>query len=256
MCRILACATSAPTTLEQVLGESNLAAFAALSSLHADGWGSAVAQGAHIETQSEPTSAKSSTRFAQMAHAEAADVHLVHLRWATPGLEVSDVNTHPFTHGDIAFVHNGSITPPSAAESLISPEFLSEIKGQTDSERFFYAILTSLEGREPTVENLIDAFSRTLTTITSSLTYSSLNSVLLTPEYFIVGCCFDETGEGAMPEPDYFHLRYRIEPGSVVVASTGWGADWQTLPNRHLLVVDRGTLATRIQPLAVSTSTA
>jgi hypothetical protein len=35
----------------------------------------------------------------------------------------------------------------------------------------------------------------------------------------------------------------------VVVASTGWGRDWQVLDNGSLLAVDRDTLATSVVSL-------
>ncbi len=41
----------------------------------------------------------------------------------------------------------------------------------------------------------------------------------------------------------YLDLRYRVTSEAVVVASTGWPqAGWELLPNRHVMVVDRGTL--------------
>jgi hypothetical protein len=47
---------------------------------------------------------------------------------------------------------------------------------------------------------------------------------------------------------------YSATGDAVVVASSGWPQDgWTPLPNRHVLVVERTTLATKILPL---TSTA
>ena len=50
--------------------------------------------------------------------------------------------------------------------------------------------------------------------------------------------------------PEYYRLRYRITPDSVVVTSSGWGSGWQTLDNGQMLVVQRHTLATEIIDVA------
>jgi hypothetical protein len=42
--------------------------------------------------------------------------------------------------------------------------------------------------------------------------------------------------------PDYYDLGHRTTGDAVVVSSSGWGRDWQPLPNGSLLVVHRGTL--------------
>jgi hypothetical protein len=40
-----------------------------------------------------------------------------------------------------------------------------------------------------------------------------------------------------------------VTPDAVVVASTGWGRDWQELNNGELLVVRRGGLDVSLSPL-------
>ncbi|PKW26817.1 class II glutamine amidotransferase [Phycicoccus duodecadis] len=244
MCRLLAYASATPRTLAEMLGPEGLIQFTELSTRHADGWGNARAQGDRIVTEVEPAAARSSGRFAQLASSEATDLSLLHLRWATLGLPVAPQNTHPFTDGSVAFAHNGSVSPPSALEALISDRWKPLLRGDTDSERYFLALMSRLHGVEPTPESVATAYAELLTDIMTSFTYTSLNSMLITPDHLIVACAFDEAAEAKDEEPEYFRLRYRVQEDHVLVSSSGWGTGWNTLPNGHVLVVERGSLRT------------
>ena len=86
--------------------------------------------------------------------------------------------------------------------------------------------------------------------------YTSLNCLLLTPERLYAICGYDPTHPDARylldRDADYFRLWYRSSPKSFVVASTGWCAHggWDTLGSGQALVVERGTLETRILEVA------
>ena len=54
-------------------------------------------------------------------------------------------NTHPFTYEGITFIHNGSITPPTALDAVIDKKYLERVKGNTDSERYFLYLLTQID---------------------------------------------------------------------------------------------------------------
>lgn len=249
MCRLLAYASSTPLTLADMLGPEGLTQFTELSTIHADGWGTARAEGDRIVTEVEPDAARSSDRFAHMAYSAPTDLALVHLRWATMGLPVAPQNTHPFTDGAVAFAHNGSVSPPGALEALISERWKPFLRGDTDSERYFLALMSRLHGVEPTPEAVARAYAELLTEIMSSFTYTSLNSMLITPDHLVVACAFDEEAAATDEEPEYFRLRYRVHEDHVLVSSSGWGKGWNTLPNGHVLVVDRGSLRTHEQTL-------
>lgn len=244
MCRLLAYASSKPRTLAEMLGEEGITEFTELSTIHADGWGCARAEGDRIVTEVEPEAARSSDRFARMAHSGATDLGLVHLRWATLGLPIAPQNTHPFTDGVVAFAHNGSVSPPEALEPLISETWKPMLRGDTDSERYFLALMSRLHGVDPTPQAVAAAYAGLLHDIMASLTYTSLNSMLITPDHLVVACAFDEEAEATSEEPEYFRLRYRVDEDHVLVSSSGWGKGWNTLPNGHVLVVDRGSLST------------
>jgi predicted glutamine amidotransferase len=245
MCRLLGYVSRTPTTIAELLGEDELNEFTELSCKHADGWGMAWATEDGVETTKSPDAARTSTLFARTAHEHLADLGLVHLRWATLGLNVVPENTHPFTDGAIAFAHNGSVKPPSSLDALVPQEFEALRKGTTDSERYFLAVLARMRAADPAT-----ALAETVSLIASSLEFSSLNAMIATPTELIAVSQFDPIAEAREAEPQYYQLRYRVEPDAVIVSSSGWGTGWQTVDNGEMLVVDRDSLAVSVRAIA------
>ena len=237
MCRLLGHVTRTPAALADLLGEAGLFEFTELSCKHGDGWGVAWATDAGVEIMKAPDAARTSNAFAQHVHGHAADLGLVHLRWATLGLGVVPENTHPFTDGTIAFAHNGSIQPPPSLDALI-PDDLQRLRmGDTDSERYFLATLAEARRTTPA-----SGLAATVERIAASQAFSSLNAMIATQDELIAVCRYDPVAQEKEDEPDYYHLRYRVTPGAVVVSSSGWGAEWTSLENGEILVVQRDTL--------------
>ena len=252
MCRLLGWATTTATTLADLLGADDLAGFVELSAKHGDGWGVAHAEQDTLLVDKESAAARTSDRFAHRAHAHASDLALVHLRWATLGLPVVHDNVHPFTNGRLAFAHNGSIAPPSALEPLLDDQTRLQLRGDTDSERFFLAVLSRLlagDTPDPDDDAVGRAYVETVRLIGQTVACSSLNSMLLTPSRLFAICSYDPRAEIGEDEPDYYRLRYRVTPASVVVASSGFGTGWTDLHNGQLLSVDRRTLVLTVQSL-------
>jgi predicted glutamine amidotransferase len=244
MCRLLGHVTRTPTTLAGLLGEADLFEFTELSCKHGDGWGFAWATDTGVEVAKAPDAARTSNAFARHAHTHAADLGLVHLRWATLGLDVVPENTHPFTDGTIAFAHNGSIQPPSALDALIPGELQRLRAGTTDSERYFLAVLAEARRTNP-----LEGFAATVERITATYDFSGLNAMIATPDELIAVCCYDPVAAAKEDEPDYYRIRYRVTPDAVVVSSNGWGSGWTSLENGEILVVRRGTLDVSVCPV-------
>lgn len=242
MCRLLGWAARSPRTLSDLLGETDLADFTALSRKHGDGWGVAWGSGDRLAVRKGTEAAYASPEFAEWTHAEPHDLGMVHLRWATLGLPVVPANTHPFADRGMAFAHNGSVRPPAALDTLLTDGQQAAMVGTTDSERYFRAVLSAAEDAP-----LEQALAGTVTTIAERMDFTSLNCLLLTPDTLYAACRFDpaQKDEGE----DYFHLRYRVTEDAVVVASTGWGTDWQVLENGSMLAVRRDTLETSVVSL-------
>lgn len=250
MCRLLGWATPAPTTLARLLGAGDLGAFTELSCKHGDGWGMARAGDGTVLVDKEAGAARTSERFAAVAQEHSSDLAMVHLRWATLGLPVAQDNAHPFTSGRLAFAHNGSIAPPSAVEELLDDRTRRLLRGDTDSERFFLAVLSRLDDHDaPDDAEVGRAYAETVRTIRRDLRVSSLNSMLLTPTTLFAVCSYDPEAAAREDEADYYRLRLRVATDAVVVASSGWGSDWSELDNDHLLAVDRRSLTVTTHPL-------
>jgi len=76
---------------------------------------------------------------------------LAHVRAASPGLPVAEMNCHPFVHGPYAFCHNGSIGEfklrKRALLATLSDEAFLGIEGTTDSELLFAMFLDEIASR-------------------------------------------------------------------------------------------------------------
>jgi predicted glutamine amidotransferase len=236
MCRLLGIVSDQPASISDVLGD-DLRLFVNLSQeRHGDGWGVAWDDGGELEIAKSVDPAFRSDSFDRLVSHERATASLAHLRWATMGLAVTANNTHPFSHSGTAFAHNGSVHDIDALTRLVAPSLRAGMIGDTDSERFFLAILTRMRDL-PTG----DAMRETLVAIDEVSSYSSLNSILLTPDELVVAAMFDPTRTDGEPE-EYYHLRVKDAASGVVVASSGWPQPgWSLLPNRCVMTVDRRT---------------
>lgn len=237
MCRLIGFVSPAPQSLREVLGEERYASFEEFSCAeHGDGWGVAWCEGDHVHAEKEPVPASTSVRYKELID-EPVDAALVHYRWATLSLEVVLGNTHPFTTDTIAFAHNGSISNAADLDSLIAPQHLTGLEGNTDSERYFRLLLSSMSDGA-VAEGLV----RTVATILEHQSYSSVNALVLTPEALFAVCCH---AEGPLPPglpDDYYEMGYFSANGATVVASSGWRhGEWSPLGNGNILRIDRAT---------------
>ena len=149
-----------------------------------------------------------------------------------------------------AFAQNGAIHPQHRLPELLPARLEAEVAGSTDSERLFLYLYDLLAGGEPFVEVVRDALADLLERFTSPV----LNSMYLTPDHLHVINAHNPT---ALPYPgdphDLFALRFRVDDGLVVVASTGFdqpeSRGWHTLDNMTILTVALDTLELRIDAL-------
>lgn len=246
MCRLMGFVSQEKTTFPAMAGPG-FKDFVALSSVHCDGWGVSTIdhdeEKAHLVRSAEM--AHTSSQFdAAIANAN-SDGGLLHLRWATKGLPVSENNSHPFVYEDYTFIHNGSINPPGAVDKFIDPDFKWLITGDTDSERYFYLIMTLVKHH-----GFVAGVKKAAEIVKEHADYSSINAMIMDEETFIALAEFHPERRPAFGDPDYYELHYRKDKEGVIVASTGWPHEgWAPLPNHHMLVVDRNNFTTQILPL-------
>jgi predicted glutamine amidotransferase len=266
MCRMLGYGARDRASVAEILGEPGLRDFTDLSGFHGDGWGMAWYDGQRGHVSKAPPRAADEPDYRDLTHRRLGDLGLVHLRRATPGMPVEAGNCHPFRHNGIMMAHNGAIHPQERLPELLSPDWENRLTGTTDSERFFLNVMSRLDehagdepGRDEHGRDLIAAIDDAAGEIDRAFSANSLNALFLTPDALYALCWYHperippgaEAQQGYNGPPErYFDLAYLETDGAVVVASTGWPQDgWAFLPNRHVLVIDRETLRTKIEPL-------
>jgi len=278
VCRLLGYCARDAASLADLIGDEGLARLIALSELHCDGWGMAWYAGSEQAgggrsaggpargelVSSEPVIRKSPLRadepeFEKLARQPLGDLGLVHLRWATPGLAVNELNTHPFRYGSYVFAHNGAVHPQNRLGEILPPEWEAQVTGTTESERYLLLIMSRLQANGG---NAVAAIADAASQIERQFAPNSLNAILLSPRHLYAIGWHDRDKvpaarlreRGYADRPDeiacYFDLAYHAETDAVVVASSGFHQPgWTALPNRHVLVVERTTLHTEMMPL-------
>jgi predicted glutamine amidotransferase len=264
MCRLVGYVTRGPATGTDVLNGS-FASFVELSHhhldniAHGDGWGLAWYDDKDkLHVRRKPQAAYRGGRFHHAAGEARSDAVIGHLRWASPGLALCTPNTHPFRYKNIAFAHNGGISPIKALEQFVEPALRGHLHGATDSERYFFAVASAMKRMPPeeALASVIRAYHERRAA--GELSFSCLNCLMLTRTGLYAVCDF--TGDAPMTrvDPDYYGIYYRQTRDAVVIGSSGWesGGGWKRLGNGHILVVERHTLRTRMLDMGISTATA
>ncbi|HEX8095605.1 class II glutamine amidotransferase [Jatrophihabitans sp.] len=247
MCRLLGVVSAAPGNLAEQLG-ADLDRFAGLSQTHCDGWGMAYWNAEDdLVTAKYPEPAQGSRRFRAAAEAARTDAALLHLRKASKNMANVMDNTHPFHAGDVAFAHNGYLTPLSALDELVRERGGRPSVGATDSERYFNLVLAGLGG-----DGVVQALHEAAELIIDAAEVVSLNCLLLTRDALYASARYDEKVILARGEElELYELRYRVTPDHVAVASSGWPqpAPWAPLRNGEILEVRRHDLRTSVHSL-------
>lgn len=264
MCRLFGYVTEQKRSVADLLGDEGLAAFTSLTAVHADGWGMAWHDdGRTVRTASSPRSAAEDATYDDLASTALADAGMVHLRWATGGLDVGPENTHPFFDKHYALAHNGHISPIADLEALLSPESRAALEGDTDSERYFRFIRQCIAECGDEIEGVSEALARLI----KHFPRSSLNALLLAPtRMFAIHInskavsplralreMFDD--EGAIPDrhtTEYFAMDYRVTDGSIEVVSSGLDQPgWSRVPADTAVAVELDTReVTRLDPVS------
>jgi predicted glutamine amidotransferase len=225
------------SSFPQILGK-DLDNFLELSLEHPDGWGySHLDRGARVaEKYREAIPALQSSRLKEQL-ATKTDGSLLHFRWASKGLDVKEKNSHPFSYEDVTFIHNGSFAPFDVLEPYISEKYKSLFEGETDSERYFFYLLTEIDKH-----GFLDGIQKGLEFIKHNISHSSANMMMMNTEYFVTAVRYnqDRIPAAFSNDHDYYEIRYKIIAGDVIVASSGWDqSSWTLIPNDTLFIVKR-----------------
>lgn len=146
MCRLFGFRSVIQSQVHRSLVQADNA-LCGLSEQHPDGWGVAYYVDGTPHVMRSACSALSDRVFQRVSGVVASETVVAHVRKATQG-SLSVLNCHPFQHGRWVFAHNGDI--PNFAEkreallALVSPRLARFILGETDSEVYFFLVLTQL----------------------------------------------------------------------------------------------------------------
>jgi predicted glutamine amidotransferase len=118
----------------------------------ADAWGIGFYQGGEVLHKKRPRSSleREPLDWRDVAGNVRSDCAIIHFRNATVG-DYRSENTHPFRMRQWLFAHNGTINGFEAVREALSepmPDFLRRnVRGTTDSEHVFHALLSFLHDR-------------------------------------------------------------------------------------------------------------
>jgi len=140
--------------------------------LNGDGFGLAwyPKEGGQPALFKEVSPAWSNLNLKELARVTHSSAILAHVRAATLGLPVHQLNCHPFRYGELSFMHNGSLQGFATCRRdllrELSEEAFSLIEGNTDSEHLFAIFVDALQIVEaeghPRPDSLAMAMERTL----------------------------------------------------------------------------------------------
>ncbi|QIX27106.1 class II glutamine amidotransferase [Nocardioides sp. JQ2195] len=263
MCRLFGYVTDAPHSVADLLGDEGLAAFTSLTAVHSDGWGMAWQTPEGTRCSSSPRSADIDETYRMLVEEPLSHAGLVHLRWATGGIDVGPRNTHPFLEDGAAFAHNGHVSPIAELEALLTPETRAKLRGDTDSERYFHFVHQSVEEHGDEAEGV----TRALATLIKKFPRCSLNALMLTPTHMFaihinsradspmraLRAMFDD--EDDIPPrhtTEYFAMDYRESDAGLEIVSSGLDQPgWTPVPEDTAVMVDLSTREiTRLDPIA------
>jgi predicted glutamine amidotransferase len=124
-----------------------------------------------------PIAAYEDRAFAQDARTVESSTFIAHVRYATTGA-LTDSNTHPFSSHGRLFAHNGVIEGLDELERQVGAG-MAQVRGDTDSERFFALATRETEARGGDVGAGLTAAARW---IADRLPVFALNVVIITAQ--------------------------------------------------------------------------
>ena len=188
-----------------------------------------------------------------------------HVRAASPGLSIDEVNSHPFSCGQLMFMHNGVLGGFKEMRRKLLRQLddvaYDAILGSTDSEHVFGMFLQEIEDpfKHVTCEEMADALERMFAKLSDLLIqheirqhsylnlavtngtsmiqvrYTTNPNVQPASLYYMHGKEYHCRGEICIMEPSFG------KPSAIVVASepfTARRSDWMKVERNAMMIVD------------------
>jgi len=167
MCRLLGLVANKPVDIE-----FSLQIFKEFSTYNPDGWGIGWYENNSPMVFKQGISAKDKeSQLPNLSKEVRSKIIIAHVRKGT-GAPPSEINSHPFKYKNWIFAHNGSVDRDNLC-SLLRDEYRKELKGETDSEVYFYWILQCVEESKDVIEGIKKSIDKV-----KSRSYSGLNFLL------------------------------------------------------------------------------
>lgn len=198
-----------------------------------------------------------------------------HVRAATPGLIINELNCHPFQHDNFLWMHNGRVSGFRRMKRFIrrqiSDEYYDNINGTTDSEHAFALFLSLLDGhsKDHNVSDLAKALGETIHKLEQWASEHEIEepsdfNFAVTDGHSLLATRYS-SGNKARPESLYVAKGNRLEvrggqfrigpvsedPEAVIIASeplTEQREDWELVPGNHIVTISP-EMHVRIEPL-------
>ncbi len=168
MCRLLGVIANKTVDLE-----FSLEKFEKYSKDNPDGWGIGWFDNAAAQVFKQELSASDTgSEYTGISKKVISKIIIAHVRRATEG-DPSDQNSHPFQYKNWIFAHNGGVDREHLLP-LLRSEFKDALKGETDSEVYFFWLLQCIEDSEDIIEGVKMALEK----ITPEIIFSGLNFLL------------------------------------------------------------------------------
>ena len=153
---------------------------------------------------------------------------LIHARKASPGLKLGLENNHPFywcnTDAEYVFTHNGTIK----SEIKAYDKNIFEPIGTTDSERYFYVLLSKIYAKKQKLT------SKMVSRIIENWDFTGCNFILANKKTVYAGVFYRET-------PKYYTMKLYKTEDNIVVSSAylpNLNAEVELLKNEDLIKID------------------
>jgi ergothioneine biosynthesis protein EgtC len=223
------------------------------------------------------TPAWSNQNLHRLAEKISSSSIFAHVRAASPGMLVSEVNCHPFQYGRFLWMHNGAIAQFSKIKrrlrQSLSDELYNFIQGTSDSEHAFAVFLNQIS--DHLSNSSADELTRAMVATIHQLNKWSDEAGITEPSYYNFAVTDGQTVVATryvtIPSHEsaslYFSSGTKFEchegvcrmvqaeqhEHAVIVTSeplTDVKQDWKEVPNNHLIVITP-ELKIRLLPIPV-----
>jgi len=154
MCRLLGVVANKPVDLQ-----FSLQRFKEFSPSNPDGWGIGWYDNSSPRVFKQAISATDKqSQLSKLSAEVISRVIIAHVRKGT-GAPPSEANSHPFQYRNWLFAHNGCVDREYLL-SFLMDKYKKELKGETDSEVYFYWILQCIEESNEVIKGIKKAVNK------------------------------------------------------------------------------------------------